>query len=159
MNRVAYVLLLGVLGCSSTPADVSGDYTMAVTDEANGCNLQNWTMGDSSTGIPVTITQDTKNVTINITGATGAYVAVILGTSMFMGTVDGDNVSATLFGTRSATMGGCAYTYNADLEASLNVDELSGTIAYTPQTNGSPDCSTIMGCSSTQNFNGTRAPQ
>jgi hypothetical protein len=78
---------------------------------------------------------------------------------MFMGTVDGDNISATLYGTTSATMGGCEYTYNGDLEGNLNVDELTGSITYTPATNGSPDCSTIDGCKSVENFNGTRAPQ
>ena len=84
----------------------------------------------------------------------------MLGSEHVQGTVDGDNVSATLFGTTHATMGDCAYTYNADLSAiAQRATQLTGTIAYTPMTNGSPDCSTIMGCSSTQDFNGTRAPQ
>ena len=55
-------------------------------------------------------------------------------------------------------MSNCTYTYNADLGGKLSGDAISGTIDYTPKTNGSPDCSSIEGCTSTQNFSGTRPP-
>ena len=159
MNRLFWLPLVLATGCTSAPADVAGAYTINVTDEANGCNLMNFNMGDTSSNIPVTISQDGGSMTATITGAVGTYVTAVLGSAVFSGSVDGTAISATLFGTRSATMGGCSYTYNAELAGDLTADTLTGTITYTPKTNGSPDCSTIEGCTSVQNFNGTRPPK
>jgi len=157
MKRLACLVILA--GCGSDPADVTGHYTVNVTDEANGCNLSNFTQGQSSTNIPVDVTQDGGDVTLTLTGAVGDYVNLVLGSNVFSGTVDGSHVAATLFGTRSQTMNGCAFTYNAELDGDLAGDTMTGSISYTPKTNGSPDCASIEGCTSTQNFNGTRPPK
>ena len=159
MNRlVCACIAVAAVGCSSDPVDVSGAYTISVTDEANGCNLMNFNQGDSSSNIPAAVTQTGSTTAVKITGLVGAYLTAVLGSAEFQGTVDGSSISATLFGTRSSTSGGCAYTYDALLEGDLAGDALTGTITYTPKTNGSPDCSSIEGCKSVQNFNGTRPP-
>jgi hypothetical protein len=146
-------------GCSSPPANVAGQYTVAVTNKDNGCNLQNWTVGQSSSGIMVAITQSGSTVDATVQGLTGTYLDAILGAHDFNGDVDGHHLSATLFGTRSQNSGNCTWTYNADLEADLSGDLLVGTINYQPKTNGNPDCTTQQNsCTSTQDFNGTRPP-
>jgi hypothetical protein len=167
MNRFASALAATCLavagigaGCSSSPANVAGSYTIAVTDEDNGCGLSNWSQGQSSTNIPVTVSQDDDSATAMVTGAVGGYLDTVLGSSTFTGDLDGDKLALTLYGTRNATKGNCSYTYQADLDGSLSGDTLTGTITYTPVTNGSPDCDTmdVTGCTSVQNFNGTRPP-
>lgn len=159
MRTLACALAAAALAaCSSSPANVAGDYTVAVTNRDNGCNLANWTVGSSASNIGVTITQSGADAQATVNGLTGAYVSAALGSNVFVGTVDGDHLSLTLFGTRSQTMGNCTFTYNADLAADLNVDALTGTIDYTAKGNNNPDCATITGCVSRQDFNGTRPP-
>ena len=43
---LALASLLALAACTS-PADVAGTYTIALTNRANGCNLQNWTVGET----------------------------------------------------------------------------------------------------------------
>jgi hypothetical protein len=161
MRRAAVTLLalVALASCDSSPANVAGDYTLAVTDHANGCGFQNWTEGESSSNIPLTVTQNGHDVTAILEGATGVWVDAILGAKTFTGTMSGHEMDVTLYGTRSITQGGCAYTVNANAVATLSGDTLAGTIDYTTSTNGSPDCGAIEACVSTQAFNGTRPPQ
>lgn len=163
MKRLAFALLacaggLFTASCGS-PADVAGDYTISVTNEDNGCNLQNFTEGASSSNIPATIDQANSDVHITVTGLVGDYLDAVLGSNEWDGDISGDSIHATLFGTRSATMNGCSFTFNAEMDANVDGDAITGTIAYTPNTNDSPDCDPIKDCESTQDFNGTRPPQ
>jgi len=152
-------LVFLIAACSSTPANVGGNYTVAVTNRDNGCNLMNWTVGNSATNIGVTVTQNGTQAVASVNGLVGGYLDVVLGAHDFTGTVDGDHLSLTLFGTRTSNSGNCTWTYNADLEAELNGDILTGTIDYRPKTNGNPDCTEMQNtCSSRQDFNGTRPP-
>lgn len=150
--------LLGACSSSSPPKNVAGDYSVNVVDRANGCNLSNWTEGQSSTGISVTVTQSGATAQVTINGAVGVYVNAVIGGQAFDGAVAGADLDAALHGTRQYTMGNCAYTYTADLAATLTGDTLAGTITYTPMTNGSPDCGTLASCQSVQDFNGLRPP-
>jgi hypothetical protein len=161
MNRMIWLVVLALAACSDDPVNVAGDYSVNITNGANGCNLQNWTVGDSSTGIPVTITQGTNkaDATAVINGATGVYVNAVIGGMAFQGNVDGADLDAVLHGTRAYTMGGCTYTFTVDLSSSLNKDTLSGQLTYTPATNHGADCGILETCSSVQQFNGLRAPK
>src|SRR5437763_1620027 len=108
----AFVVLLGLTACSSTssngaPADVSGNYTVLVTNRANGCAFANWTEGSKSANIPFAITQNGTTVSGSVGGLSGAYIAIVLGTNTFSGTAAGSTISMTATGTRSATMGQC----------------------------------------------------
>jgi hypothetical protein len=146
------------VGCGGSPADVAGNYTVSVTNAANGCNLASWTEGNSATNIPVTITQDGDTAVATIEGLTGTYVMAALGSRSFTGQVSGSDLDLELVGTNPLTMGNCTYTYNALLAGTIDGDVITGTITYTAATNDQPDCAGIEGCESVQNMNGTRPP-
>ena len=164
------LVLAAPWGCggSDSTVDATGEYTVGVTNGQNGCGFQNWNQGDQSSGIPLSITEaevtdpETGNtatqVTATVGGVTGALVQAILGSNVFTGGAHASRLSLTLFGTRSYTQGGCTYTVNADVNATLSGDVLGGTIDYQTSTNGSPDCGSLEGCTSEQAFNGTRPP-
>lgn len=160
MNRKALVLSILALAtaCGSDPVDVEGEYSISVTNRENGCDFDEWTEGDTATGIPVTITQDEDQATASVEGGTGFFLDVVLGMHEFVGDVDGDSVELTLFGTRSTVMEACSYTINGVLQAELDGDVLTGRIVYQTNTNGSLDCGEKEDCESIQEFNGTRPP-
>jgi hypothetical protein len=154
------LVLLAILGaCSSSPANVAGDYTVAVTEKDNGCNLQNWTVGMSYTGVDVTITQSGGNATATVNGLGGLGIAGVFGGNVFTGTVDGDHLDLKLLGTKSNNTGNCTYTYNGEIIATLTGDSLEGTLDIIGAGNGNPDCAGITGCKSFEDFNGTRPPK
>lgn len=159
MKRFAGLALFCVVGCGSDPANVEGNFTIAVTSRDNGCNLANWTVGNQAAGIQVTIAQEGEDVSATIEGLVGAYVTAALGSNMYNGTIDGESLDLALFGSRNQASGNCAFTYNSYIRGSVNGDTLTGRIDYTAATNGNPDCAAIEGCISYQDFNGTRPPQ
>jgi len=163
MRTASFVLFATVLSvtsaCGSDPVDAAGDFSISVTNRENGCSFANWTEGDSATNIGLTITQDGSDVTGTVTGATGGFLDLVLGDHVFRGSADDSGVSMTIFGTRSATQGNCTYTVNATADADLAGDVLTGNILYQAATNGNPDCADLEGCTSRQEFNGTRPPQ
>ena len=157
--RVGLVTTVLLAAACGSPANVAGNFSVNLTNKDNGCNFTNWTVGNMTTGVPVTITQSGGNVTATITGPAGLYVGAVLGSATFTGTVSGDTLDLILYGTHSATMGNCTYTVNAELKGTITGDVLDGTIDYKSATNGSPDCGAVQGCTSEQAFNGTRPPQ
>lgn len=160
MRPPAWPLLVCTLtACSSSPADVEGSYTMAITNRENGCNFQNWTSGESATGIGVTFSQEGEDVSATIEGATGTFVELWLGSRVYTGKVDGDRVAVDLFGNRSQNMGNCAFTYNSRIVGDASGDTMTGRVEYRAAGNGNPDCASIDGCLTFQEFNGTRPPQ
>ena len=162
MLPVVFTVLLPVLllggACTGDPADVTGLYTTAITNRENGCNFNDWQEGDTTTGIQITVTQSGASAEALVGGAAGVWMNVSLGSNEYAGTVSGDQVYLTLHGTKSATVGNCTWTINSTLTATLTGDVLAGDIRYSPATNGSPDCASIEGCVSRQEFNGVRAP-
>ena len=78
---------------------------------------------------------------------------------MFTGAVDGSDLALTITGTRAMSQGACAYTIDADLDATLAGDALSGSVFYRARTNGAADCGALTGCQSQQDFAGARPPQ
>jgi len=159
MRTPLIALIAALAGCSDDlPVDVAGTYAMNITNGDNGCELQNWTEGESSTGIPVVVVQNGADATARIDGVVGAYVELVLGSREFDGRVSGNAFDAELFGTRQGTQGGCAFTMNAELDSSLARDTLTGTISYIPKTNDHPDCGLLQTCRSVQMMNGLRAP-
>jgi hypothetical protein len=160
MRRVsALFLLAAIASCGSDPADVAGNYSTAVTNRENGCNFDNYTEGESSSNIPVVITQEGEDATATVGGVAGGVLDFWLGSRAFAGTVDGNNVDLTLFGENSFNDGNCSFTFNAELTAEVDGDVITGNIRYRAATNNNPDCSAIEGCVTRQEFNGTRPPQ
>jgi hypothetical protein len=155
-------LVLGFLvGCADDdPANVEGNFTVAVTNRDNGCNLGNWTVGDSSAGIPVTIAQEGENVSATVMGLTGAGLNLGLGSNVFSGKIDENKLDLDLFGERPQMQNSCTYTYNAKILGLVDGDTIEGRVEYraAPTTPSNPDCASITGCLSFQEFNGTRPP-
>lgn len=159
MKHLACVLFTCAIGCGgNSPVDVAGNYSVAVTNRDNGCMLANWTVGNSTPNIPVTITQSGANATATITGVVGLFVSAGLGSNVYTGTVDGASLDLELLGTRSQTMGNCTFTYNSAIAATLDGDVLEGRVEYRVAGNGNPDCTVFDNCLSYQDFNGTRPP-
>ena len=147
-----------LIGCGSDPADVAGSYTIAVTNADNGCNFTDWTVGDTTEGIRVSITQDGASATAVVEGITGTFLTLALGSNQYNGDVDGNSLYLTLYGTTTATEGNCTFTYNSIIDAGISGDVLTGDIRYEAATVGNPDCAAIEGCVTLQHFNGTRPP-
>ena len=150
------------LACNgSTPVDFAGTYTVTVVNGAsNPCNLANWTPGNSTGSIPVTMTQDNTTAQFGVGGLAGAYLDLVLETSTFPGTVMGDTFTATYLGTKTQTQQTCSYTINMTLAATLTSDtSLNGTLTYSSTTNGDPACGAITGCMQEQTVVGVRTAQ
>lgn len=157
-SRILFTLLaVAAVGCGE-PDNVAGSYTIAITNGANGCNIANWTEGDTSQGIPVTITQDGESATAVVEGLPSIGLALLFGSSSFQGEVSGSSLDLNLYGSNSFSEGNCTYTYNGRIEAELTGDILTGEIRYRAATVDNPDCAPIEGCVSIQRFNGTRPP-
>lgn len=153
--------LLGLAGCSSEAeftSDVSGTYTVAITNGASDCDFKDWVEGKETSGIDLVITQDDRNIHGTLGGVTGAFFTLAFGSAEFDGTISGDELSMTNYGSRSNMSGNCSYTYNSTVAGKQNGDAISGTITYATKTNGNPDCSAVE-CSATQDFSGARPPK
>lgn len=160
MRILATLLVVLAAACgSSEPADVAGNYTIALTNRDNGCDLANWTVGEQASGIPVVITQEGANATADVQAGAGFILDAALGSSVYTGDVDGSNLFLELFGNRPQQQGNCSFTFNSEIDASLIGDTLTGRINYKAATNDNPDCTALEGCVSFQEFNGTRPPQ
>lgn len=158
--RLVLVSMLAVLGaCGGDPADVAGEYTIALTYDANGCGLEGWTEGQSLSGIPVTITQEGTAASAEVGGVAALFLQLGFGSNVFEGTVDGSSIELDLFGTTPQQDGNCTYTINSTIDAELEGDSLVGQIRYVAATNDNPDCVSVEGCVSVQRFNGNRPPR
>jgi hypothetical protein len=165
MTRQAALFVMTLTaGCGdddapSPPHDMTGSYSVAVTNGANGCGFPNWRENESSQNVPFNVSQSGANATGIVEGLTGVFVALWLGTRSYSGTISGSSVTMTAFGTNSHREGECSYTINSTIDGSLLGDALQGTITYTAKTNGSPACGTREGCRTTQSFSGSRPPR
>ena len=157
-------MIVVAVACSSsssdTPQDLTGTYSLAVTSKDNGCAFQNWTVGQSASGIPLTVTQQGSNgITAVVGGTAGAYLTLVLGTATFTGSVVGPTGTLTAAGTKSGSQGTCAFTVNANMTISLAGNAINGSIRYVPQTNQKTDCGVLNACASQQDLSGSRPPK
>ncbi|MBX7192781.1 MAG: hypothetical protein K1X94_12020 [Sandaracinaceae bacterium] len=159
LSLVALALVGGLLtsSCSASPANAAGSWSMNLTNGANGCMFSNWTVGDTTTGVPVTITQSGASVTLLVTGGYATALDLLVGGHEFTGAVDGNHVNARLTG-RAGSTGGCAYTTVGDLEGTLSGDTITGNLSWSYDTNSSADCGMYAVCETLQAMNGTRPP-
>lgn len=152
---VAAISSVGV-GCA--PADVAGNYSVNVTNGANGCSLDNWMEGSTSSNIPLLVTQSDDQVQLDVQGLTGTYLDLVLGSSLFNGDVSGSQITAALIGSNTGRQGSCSYTVTVDLDARVDGDFIQGELTWRPVTNRHPDCGVLETCRNTQQFNGSRPP-
>ena len=145
-------------GPDAAPPDVAGPYTVTVTNGANQCGFVGFMEGAVATGVALTVTQEAAAVTAAVEGPVGAFLDLALGSRTFEGEVDGSALALTLFGTTPFMLGGCTYTINGEVSATIDGDLIEGSAEYRPSTNGSPDCGVLETCVTAQQFNGTRPP-
>jgi len=153
--------VLGLIGCSSEgefTANVAGTYTIAITNGASSCDFQDWEEGKETTGIEMVITQSDRNLHGVLGGVTGAFFALAFGSAEFDGSIQGDSLSMTNYGTRASMSGNCSFTYNATVDGKQIGDSIAGTITYATKTLGNPDCAAVE-CSASQRFSGVRPPK
>ena len=153
--------LLALTGCGSDDeftADVAGNYTIALTNDASSCPFDNWEEGKETSGIGLAITQDGQNIQGTVDGVAAIFFTLWLGSADFDGTIKGRSLTLTNFGENPSQQGNCSFTYNAVVKAAQNADTIEGTITYSPQTNGNPDCAAVE-CSASQRFSGSRPPK
>jgi hypothetical protein len=134
-------------------AQVAGDYALTVTDNQNGCNVENFTTGATQTGITLSIAQNGSSLNATGTGSTGLMLAFATGDTL-SGWIDGQE--ASLSSTVGHTQGGCAYSTTATLNITFSGNQFQGTVLYTDSGNGSPDCNVMQQCTSTQKVTGSR---
>jgi hypothetical protein len=159
MSRKVALALVVAAACGDDPADVAGTFTLSLTNRDNGCNIANWTTGPIAGTVPLVVTQSGSSASAEVQGLARAALDALVGGHVFTGSVDGADLSLTIVGTRAASQGACAYTMDADLEATLTGDNLAGSVLYRARTNGATDCGALTGCVSQQDFAGARPPQ
>ena len=155
-------ITLPLAGCSSdgsftAAANLNGNYTVSVTNADNGCNLDNWETGKSTSDIPFLIEQNGTTVNGTLQGVAAIALGLSIGTNKFQGTSTGSDFQITAYGTIPRTQNQCTFTLNAAISGGISGDAISGTISYAPAASDNPDCASLQ-CTSTQNFNGTRPP-
>ncbi len=156
--RSALPLLALLLACGGDPADVAGDYTIAVTNGPNECMLSSWTAGNTADGIELRVSQSGSAASAEVRDfAAGTVLDLWLGGSTFSGDVDGNDLDLLLIGTNEQSAPGCTYTIDAELDATLDGDVLLGTITYRPNPIEGT-CGILEDCRNVQDFNGTRPP-
>ena len=160
MTRIVWLAL--ALLCAScaddAPANVAGVYTLNFTAGQNGCNLANWTVGGTSTGVELDLMQSGADVSGEVKQIVGALVAFYVGTAEFSGRVSGRSLDVLLDGTKNYTQNACTFHYQLHLTGDLSGDILTGTLDITTITNHSSDCGALDGCHSVETFNGSRPP-
>lgn len=154
---VWWALLSSVLSAAcGSDADVGGNYTAAITNRNDECSI-GWTVGEQG-NTQVTVSQTGRDVTLVVQGVPGILVANLLGTDTFTGNVDGSSIDLKVVGNAQKQTADCMYTFDGEIDASLDGDTLSGRVEYRAQTNGDASCGTREDCLSVQEFNATRPP-
>lgn len=158
MRTILLALVTTVVACSGSsadepPAQVAGNYTLTITDNQNGCNLENFTTNASQTGTMVAITQSGGSLTATAMHTSGLVLAFAAGDTL-NGWIQGHDASVSA--TSGRTQGGCVYTTTATANITFSDTGMQGNIVYTDSGNGSSDCGVMQQCTSTQTFTGSR---
>lgn len=165
-NMMFALPCLSLLGCSSSasvgdepaPLDVAGSYTISLTYQENGCELENWQEDETLSGVALEVSQEDTAVVGTVEGVTGGVLALIHGSNVYEGTVSGQRVEMTIYGEYPLKEGNCSYSLNNVFVGDWDGDFISGTLKFTTQTNGNSDCEPVE-CSSNIAFTGSRPPK
>jgi hypothetical protein len=165
MTRLPLAALLvpvALAACGDdSPINAAGVYSLNFTAGDNGCNLDKWMAGSTTTGVETDLNQaaGSADVSGKVQGAVGIYIGLLFGTNEFSGRVSGRHIDVVLDSKYPAlTQGQCQYKPQLHLSGDLTGDVLTGTLDLTTSTNHSLDCGTKENCHSTMSFNGTRPP-
>jgi len=152
----------GAGGASDVPsADVSGDYTVTLTNVENTCStFTSWVDGAVMTDIHYDIRQTDSDITGAAQGNAAFDFITLTGSNAFTGTVNGDAFTLTDVGPTVTKSGTCSYTVNAVVTGSIDGDSISGTLVYHPVLSADPACNADcapFACHVEQSFEGSRA--
>lgn len=117
---------------------LDGQYTIAVTNSDNGCALENWGEGESTSNIPFTIEQEQRDLHGTLNGVAAIVLGLAIGTNQFKGQVNEGGFEMTAYGTIPRQQGNCAFTLNAKIQGEIVGDALSGTLEYAPAPSNNP---------------------
>lgn len=158
-NTLALALLLtGAVACGDgDAADVSGSYSLTLTNGPNECMSDGWMEGESSNAM-VEVTQSGADTVAVVEGGAGAYLGVVVGTNRFQGRTSGNDMLLTAVGTTPYSIPGCEFTIDAILDAEVDGQFLMGEVAYRANTDGGAGCGTLATCENVQTAVGTRPP-
>ena len=169
MRRVALLIaMVCATGCDDSfqgdeppdqveDANFAGAYSINFNNDENGCAFDGWTVDATTTGVPVTITQDGNQVTADVEGLAGTFLDLYLGSKRLSGTVEGNDATLILLGA-PRDHAGCVSVIDAEYALTLAGDAVSGTAVYTRAIQ-SGTCTFPAGCESHQTLSGSRAPQ
>lgn len=163
--RSALVFAVGLfVGCGSSgsggsPVDFTGSYSGSTTNGQSSCP-GTWTTGQMGDGA-VNLAQMGGDVEFQPQGATAIVFWTVFGAAEFTGKATGNLLDAVVVGSVPQAAGACTFTWKGTITANLSGDVLSGTLTYTPNTNGHADCDTqkVTGCSRVTDFTYTRPPK
>lgn len=155
------ISLLTLVACGSSsdaPADVSGTYSLSITDTKNDCNYQGWTIGSTAQNVGFVVTQNGTSASGDVQGLAAAYTGA-LGIGTLQGSVDGNVVGLSATGTTSVKSGSCAFFVKMSASFTLTGNAINGTIDYTNITNNDASCGNLSTCVSEQTISGSRPPK
>lgn len=138
-------------------AEVSGTYTITLRYGENGCLLDGWTEGSDVVGIPLTMRQDGDLVSGTVEGITGGILTLIHGSSIYNGTIEGNQADMVIYGQRAESSGNCSFSLNNRVSARFDGDFIEGTLRFVKEGNDNPDCAKVE-CASLIDFTGSRPP-
>jgi hypothetical protein len=138
-------------------ANFAGAYSINFKNGDNACIFDGWTVDATSTGVPVTISQDGDQVTADVEGLAGTFLDLYLGSKRLAGTVEGNDVLLILLG-QPRDHNGCVSVIDAEYALTLAGDAVSGAAVYT-RAMQSGTCAFPAGCESHQTLSGSRVPQ
>ena len=158
---VCLVVLAFVAGCSSDAVknepypDVSGYYFAQLESGPSTCPGDDWTTGETFP-VDIMLTQHALSLTVEVLYS--STLGALIGAHTFPGMLDGLQIEGTLDGDKMQTSGACTYTYRADLDATLSLNTLAGTITYTAEASCAASCTRVQNLTGERNPTGTDAP-
>jgi hypothetical protein len=131
-----------------------GTYQLWLVGGSNGCALAGVAEGQSTSKIPLVVTQDSvvpQNMTATLGGSAGMLMSTLVGTNLLTGTLGGSQVTLTpgpLDGGMppSGSKGNCTFTTSVVISLNFAGDTVQGTIVYGDNTNSGSDCGSLRSC-------------
>jgi hypothetical protein len=146
----------GGTGPAETPADIAGDYTVALVNHENTCpDVPDTWEGGMTEGVPFSIEQKGVKLTAETMGVSALAFIVRTGSNAFAGEIHESHFVLVDHGTKLDMYGDCSYTLDVIVEGDLDGDTITGTVTYKPVIDDSSVCADYD-CAAVQGFSGTR---
>jgi hypothetical protein len=142
------------------PQNLAASYSVSLLNGANGCAFDNFQPGNTTPGVPLTVTQAADLATGRATfgGFPAIFYSFALGSADYAIRVSGNGMEGFIIGNKTAVRDGCTVTYNASLSATVEGELIRGKVSFYSVPDRDAGCSKAL-CTSEQTFNGTRPPQ